>query len=112
MAAPPHRIDSASDLRQFVADAAQLVECETRLLGEDWRFLAEVNEAHSNRFADLGKEADEVVKSVSEVKAKCADLPSYFALVDELDSNLAILETAAVKLDQYSRALERRFAPQ
>jgi hypothetical protein len=100
------------ELEKFYSDVATLVNCEMKVLAEDWTFLAEVNAMHAAKFSDLCKSADTVVGSVSDVKKTCSQLPTYFALVDELDSSLTVLEAAAVKLDQYSRALEKRFAPQ
>ena len=83
-----------------------------RVLAEDWTFLGEVNAMHAARFSELCSDADHVLRAVGDVKAKIAELPEYFKLIDDLDGSLAALEAAAVKLDQYSRALEKRFASQ
>ena len=96
------------ELNIFFGDFSKLVECEFNFFAEDWTFLAEVNHRHAATFSELSASTDRMVASLAELKTECAELPKYFAEIDALDENLAILEAAAVKLDQYSRAVEKK----
>ena len=100
------------EVARFYQQVERLAECEMKVLAEDWTFLGEVNAMHAAKYSDLCRDADDVLRAVSDVKGKIAELPEYFKLIDDLDGSLSALESAAVKLDQYSRALEKRFGSQ
>ena len=103
--------DAAADqhLARFYRELGALIEGEARVLAEDWTFLRHCNAMHAARFTDLVSDAEASITAIADVKTQCRELPEYFGQIDELDQSLAVLEVAAVKLDQYSRALERRF---
>lgn len=106
-----HQADAAADqhLARFYRELGALIEGEARVLAEDWTFLRHCNAMHAARFTDLVRDAEASLTAIADVKTQCRELPEYFGQIDELDQSLAVLEVAAVKLDQYSRALERRF---
>jgi hypothetical protein len=77
---------------------------------EEWQFVEQCHEAVRSRYAKIGVKAQLVAQETKTTQDLLEQLPTYFGKVDDLERSLDALEAVAKGLEEYTKALERRFA--
>ena len=108
---PPPSVNGKveASLSTCITDIQSYYNCECSIQSEEWCFVEQCNESVSEKVSKLNVKANDAVKIVEETQIHLERLPDYFAKVDELEIHLDALEVVVKGLDEYSKALEKRF---
>jgi hypothetical protein len=99
------------ELAKFYGEVEKLIETEMQLQAEEWAFLLAANEMYVQKFSFVDAQATGYAASVAGARERLRELPACYAAIEELESNITVIESIASGLDEYSRILEKRFAP-
>jgi hypothetical protein len=85
------------------------MEGEMSVQIEEWKFIDQCHDVLRARYAKIGEKAETVGAEVRATQEQLELLPTYFAKVDDLERSLESLEAVARGLEEYTKALEKRF---
>eukprot|EP00760_Papus_ankaliazontas_P015112 PhM_4_TR1634/c0_g1_i1/m.8927/K16750/BLOC1S2; biogenesis of lysosome-related organelles complex 1 subunit 2 len=97
--------DATATLTNSVSN---LIEGEARVVDEDMKLLEGVNLVLGRRYEGLASRAETVRKDITELHESYVNVAPYFTQIDELESNVTLLESLVKGLDEYSRRLEKK----
>lgn len=102
------RAHAVTETASFYAEVKALVNAEAARQAADWEFLLAANDLFARRFSDVEASASELAARAVDVQARLAGLPEFVRQLEDLESNLSVIESVAHGLDEYARVLEQR----
>ncbi|ORC92889.1 uncharacterized protein TM35_000022150 [Trypanosoma theileri] len=106
---PISQDEAMKQLRLAQAAMQKYVTVEMSAHAEDWKLLGRVSELLQERCQQVRGSTREAVQQMETTAEMMERLRVHFARVDEVESQLATLSDTVNKLDQYSKALAKRF---
>ncbi|KAI6652827.1 Biogenesis of lysosome-related organelles complex 1 subunit 2 [Oopsacas minuta] len=107
------RTDTRNEMRtksqKMFEDVSKYVQGELETNASEYELLTKMNNGTTNKYKQLTVKCVEMTKQTQELDDKYEELMPYFAMIDQLDSNLGQLEHAVMKLDSASKQLENKF---
>eukprot|EP00794_Sanderia_malayensis_P020455 gene20455-22471_t len=76
---------------------------------EDYKLLETLNNLTIAKYKDMSDKTKEVTGNLESINEKYMALQPYLQQIDQLEDGVQKLETAAYKLDAYSKQLELKF---
>eukprot|EP00759_Apiculatamorpha_spiralis_P012911 PhF_6_TR19758/c0_g1_i1/m.28820/K16750/BLOC1S2; biogenesis of lysosome-related organelles complex 1 subunit 2 len=92
----------------FAESLSKVVDGEVRVMDEDLKLLESSNLVLGRRYEGLAKRATTLRTDVQQMQQSYNTVASYFSQIDELESNITLLESLVKGLDDYSKRLERK----
>lgn len=85
------------------------ISAELESTTEDYKLIEQMNRVTATKYSDMEQITNNIAKGMTQLNASYAQLQPYLEQIDHIDESLARLETAAFKLDAYSKRLEDKF---
>lgn len=104
--------EASRSVKNFYGDVRSFLESEMAMQEEEWAYLMRAHTLMLHRYRSLNVRAEEVLQTCEQAKVHLSKLPEYFSKVDHLERNIETLESVVAGLDQYSRILEEKYAPE
>lgn len=102
------RAHAVTETANFYAEVKGLVNTEAGRQAADWEFLLAANDLFARRFSDVEAAAGDLSAHADDVQARLAGLPAFVQQLEDLESNLAVIESVAHGLEEYGKVLEQR----
>ena len=102
------RATAIAEVAQFYEEVKALVNAEAARQAADWEFLLAANDMFARRMSDVEVAALDLAGQADEVRARIQGLPAFVQQLEDLESNLTVVESVAHGLDEYSKVLEQR----
>ena len=96
------------DIYTFSA-TSDWISAELESTTEDYKLIEQMNRVTATKYSDMEQITNNIAKGMTQLNASYAQLQPYLEQIDHIDESLARLETAAFKLDAYSKRLEDKF---
>lgn len=91
------------------AKSSDWISGELEATSEEYELLEKMNRLTATKYSDMRQITGNVAKGISGLNDKYKELQPYIDQIDQIDASVQQLETAAFKLDAYSKRLEAKF---
>lgn len=89
--------------------SSEWIQGELESTTEEYKLLEQMNSVTATKYSDMRQITSNIAKGMAALNLKYAELEPYLKQIDEIDESVTQLETAAFKLDAYSKKLEAKF---
>ncbi|KAI6659226.1 Biogenesis of lysosome-related organelles complex 1 subunit 2-like [Oopsacas minuta] len=107
------RTDTRNEMRaksrKMFEDVKVYVHGEIEANASEYELLENMNNVTTSKYKHLTIKCKELSKQTQTLNETYEELAPYFAMINQLDSNLGQLEIAVMKLDSATKQIENKF---
>jgi biogenesis of lysosome-related organelles complex 1 subunit 2 len=85
------------------------ISAELESTTEDYKLIEQMNRVTATKYSDMEQITANIAKGMSQLNVGYTQLQPYLEQIDQIDESVGRLESAAFKLDAYSKRLEDKF---
>ena len=93
----------------FITATSDWISAELESTTEDYKLIEQMNRVTATKYSDMEQITANIAKGMSQLNVGYTQLQPYLEQIDQIDESVGRLESAAFKLDAYSKRLEDKF---
>jgi hypothetical protein len=105
----PDAEHARKNLEHFFTSVKDVVEGEMLIQDADWQFIASASGVLVKKYDGIAEKALQVTSVIDQVEAQYEALAPYFSQIDELESNIDMLESLTKAVEAYGKGLEEKY---
>jgi len=107
--AEPASASSSSPLSSLLSSLSLYVSAEMSNSASDYAVLAQCNDVAASKYARLTDQTSRILNAVNTLQATYLSLSPFLSSIDDLDGELAELETIVAHLELQTKTLSENF---
>eukprot|EP00027_Filamoeba_sp_ATCC50430_P000036 CAMPEP_0168550440 /NCGR_PEP_ID=MMETSP0413-20121227/5641_1 /TAXON_ID=136452 /ORGANISM="Filamoeba nolandi, Strain NC-AS-23-1" /LENGTH=138 /DNA_ID=CAMNT_0008580901 /DNA_START=23 /DNA_END=435 /DNA_ORIENTATION=+ len=95
--------------RVMFTNLSDYLQSELQVAAEDFKLLENMNNVTLEKYVEMTNTAQSLSTFMEDLQKKYAEFEPYIQKINQIDTNVAELESTVQLLDDYSKRLEEKF---